>query len=134
MPPISVNVCIACVQLLFVRSLFEIAHCVGSFILREQNNTDQVQTQAYLDVPKDVNLCSKCSNKTFFHGILAARKLSIVFLSLQFVGDQNAVKARYTERLLRRSSNSTASLERRVKNVFMYCVAFSFVLCVNPTK
>ena len=86
MPPISVHECIACVQLLFVRSLFEIAHCVGTFMLGEQDNTDQVQTQAYLDVTKDVNLCSKCSrNKTFFHGILAARKLSIVFLSLQFV-------------------------------------------------
>lgn len=106
-PRISVHVCIASVQLLFVRSLFEIAHCVGSFILREQNNTDQVQPQAYLDVTKDVtkdvNLCRKCSrNKSFFHGVLAARKLSIVFLSLQFVGDQNTVKARYTERLLSR--------------------------------
>jgi len=103
----SVYLCIACVQLLFVRSLLEIAHCVRSFILREQNNTDQVQAQSYLDVTKDVtkdvSLCSKYSrNKSFFHGVLAARKLSIVFLSLQFVGDQNTVKARYTERFLSR--------------------------------
>lgn len=96
----SVHECIACVQVLFVRSLFEIAHCVGSFMFRE-NNTDQVQTQAIWTLLRTLTwVTSVPATRVFFHGILASRKLSGVFLSLQFVGDQNTVKARNTEQLL----------------------------------